>query len=83
MARYNRPGNNFPDYGYNFSISKESIPEKTLTEYISSPPAVQTAVALAPGRNKIMTGEKKVVNNPRLVQRSTTDVPKVQYTRVI
>lgn len=73
MARYNGPANNFPDYGYASYTYKGLVLENPLTEYLYSPPAVQTAVALAPGKNKIMAGEKKVVNNPSLAQQSSTN----------
>jgi len=61
-----------PDYGYNSYNFKSLVSEESLTECLCSPPAVQTAVAIAPSRDKIIAGEK-VVDNPSLAQLNITD----------
>jgi hypothetical protein len=70
LARYKGPANNFPDYGYTSSVSKDQVLENPLTDCLSSPPAIQAAVALAPGRNRMMAGEKKVESKPVMFSRT-------------
>jgi hypothetical protein len=71
LARYRGPSKHLPDYGYAFNNSGGLVLEKPLTEYLYSPPAVQTAVTIALGKDKTMAGEKKVVHTPSLAQQIT------------